>query len=235
MSESKEVAARQELTPAAQDFNLSQRKAKALAMSGLMPKEYSGDNEQAMAKCLIAVEMANRMKMNPMSVAQNLHIIQGKPTWSSSFVIAAINHCGRFGPLRFRMEGEGDTLACTAWAKDKSDGEVLEGPTVTMAMAKAEGWSTKSGSKWKTMPELMIRYRAAAFFGRLYAPELLAGLHHADEVEDIAARRDVTPPGDVQNRLDTLVEEPEPAPDPEAVEGEIVPEDAEPFELEPEG
>jgi hypothetical protein len=124
------------------------------------------------------------------------------------------------------MEGEGESLSCTAWAKDKSDGETLEGPTVTMEMAKAEGWSTKSGSKWKTMPELMIRYRAAAFFGRLYAPELLAGLHHADEVEDFS-RRDATPPGDVQSRLDGLVSDSEPTSEaePEAVEGEIVEEE----------
>lgn len=199
--ERKEIAPREALTPAAQDFDLAQRKAKALAMSGLLPQAYTGNNQEAMAKCLVAVEMANRMNMTPLAVAQNLHIIQGKPTWSSSFVIAAINHCGKFTPLRFRMEGEGDDLSCTAWARDKEDGEILEGPTVTMEMARKEGWSTKTGSKWKTMPELMIRYRAAAFFGRLYAPELLAGLHHTDETEDFRAPRDVTPIVDIESRL----------------------------------
>jgi hypothetical protein len=60
-------------------------------------------------------------------------------------------------------------------------------------MAKAEGWFAKNGSKWKTMPELMLRYRAAAFFGRLYAPDVLNGMHATEEAEDIGDRpRNVT-------------------------------------------
>jgi hypothetical protein len=54
-----------------------------------------------------------------------------------------------------------------------------------MAMAKREGWATKSGSKWATMPDLMIRYRAAAFWGRLYIPELLVGIQTQEEVLDV--------------------------------------------------
>ena len=54
-----------------------------------------------------------------------------------------------------------------------------------MAMAKAEGWFGKAGSKWQTMPDLMIRYRAAAFWGRLYIPELLVGIQTQEEVVDI--------------------------------------------------
>lgn len=54
-----------------------------------------------------------------------------------------------------------------------------------MEMAKAEGWVGKSGSKWKTMPELMIRYRAAAFWGRLYVPEIMMGMHTMEEIEDV--------------------------------------------------
>jgi hypothetical protein len=60
-------------------------------------------------------------------------------------------------------------------------------------MAKREGWYSRRDkygnetSKWQTMPELMLRYRAAAFFGRLYAPEILMGMQANDEVEDIVA------------------------------------------------
>ena len=79
---------------------------------------------------------------------------------------------------------------CIASAIEKATGEVLEGPEVSMAMAKAEGWLGKNGSKWQTMPELMLRYRSAAFYGRLYAPEMLLGMQAAEEVADII---DVTP------------------------------------------
>jgi hypothetical protein len=83
------------------------------------------------------------------------------------------------------MTGSGDSLACYCVATELSSGSDLKGPTVSMAMAKKEGWATKAGSKWQTMPELMIRYRAAAFWGRLYIPELLVGIQTEEEVVDV--------------------------------------------------
>jgi len=35
------------------------------------------------------------------------------------------------------------------------------------------------------MPELMMRYRAAAFFGRLYAPEIMMGMYSEFEQQDM--------------------------------------------------
>lgn len=169
----------------AESFELAQRIAKALAASDLVPQTYKGKVENVM----IALEMANRVKASPIMVMQNLNVIQGKPSWSSSFIISVINSCGKFTPLRFVMSGKVSdmTLECYAIAKD-TDGNECISPSATLNMAKAEGWLDKSGSKWKTMPELMIRYRAAAFFGRLYCPELLMGMQTEDEVIDVTAQ-----------------------------------------------
>jgi hypothetical protein len=134
------------------------------------------------------LEMANRIGANPLMVMQNLYIVQGKPSWSSTFIIAALNSCKRFSPLRFDMTGEKDEYGCQAWAYDLQTGDKLNGPKVTWTMVKEEGWLSKAGSKWKTMPELMFRYRAAAFFGRLYAPEILMGMHTMEETEDFTGR-----------------------------------------------
>lgn len=161
-------------------FEHAQRVAKMLSSSNLIPKEYQGNIQNTM----IALEMANRIGASPLMVMQNLYIVHGKPSWSSSFIIAAINNCRRFSPLRFKIKGEGDTLTCSAWANDLHTNEKLEGPKVSMTMAKKEGWIDRSGSKWQTMPELMIRYRSAAFFGRLYAPDILMGMHTVEEVND---------------------------------------------------
>jgi hypothetical protein len=157
-------------------FELAQRAAKALASSDLVPQQFKGN----VANCLLALETAARVRVSPLAVMQNLYVVQGKPMWSAQFVIAAVNASGRFSPLRFRAipDGNGGVIA---WARDLSDGEVLEGPPVTMKMAEAEGWLGKAGSKWKTMPELMLRYRAAAFFGRLYAPDILSGMRVVEE------------------------------------------------------
>ena len=44
---------------------------------------------------------------------------------------------------------------------------------------------TKNGSKWVTMPEQMMMYRAAAFFARVFCPHALMGLQTAEEVQDV--------------------------------------------------
>ena len=163
-------------------FDAGWRMAEALARSKMIPVEYQGKPENT----LIAIEVAQRTGASPLAVMQNLYIVHGKPGWSAQYIIAAVNASGRYSPLRFEMRGEGNERSCIAWATDRS-GERLESPPVSIEMAKLEGWSSKNGSKWKTMPELMLRYRAATLFGRLYAPEILMGMKTADEIEDVGS------------------------------------------------
>lgn len=164
-------------------FQEGQRMAIALCAASLIPDIF----KQSIPNTMIALEMANRIGASPLMVMQNLYVVHGKPSWSSQFIISVINSCGRFSQLRFVMDGEKETLSCYATATDKRTGEKLKGVTVTMAMANAEGWVSKANSKWKTMPELMIQYRAATFFGRIYASDLLQGMHTEDEVTDFTA------------------------------------------------
>lgn len=167
------------ITANAQAWELAQRQAKAFASSDLVPQAYRGN----VPNCLICLEMASRLGASPLMVAQNLYIVHGNPGWSAKFLIASFNQCGRFSALRY--EWNADRTACRAWAIEKSTGDRIEGPQVTVQMAKEEGWSTKSGSKWKTMPELMLMYRAAAFMIRTYAPEISMGLLTEDELHDV--------------------------------------------------
>lgn len=164
-------------------FELAQRMARCLAESDLVPQQYRGN----LPNCILALEMSQRMGANPLMVMQNLNLIRGKPSWAAVFVIAGVNTCGRFSALRYALSGKegADERACIAYATDIASGERLDGPAVSLAMAKAEGWYNREGSKWRTMPEVMLRYRAATFFSRLYAPELTMGMRTADELEDI--------------------------------------------------
>ena len=172
------------------------------------------ENPNATSNCLIALNMANRMGYDPLMIMQNLYIIEGRPAWSSQFIIAAINACGKFDPLQFEIVNEGEkeieyvnsywengkklsnqvvvkleNLTCIAWTTDKK-GNRLQSDKISMEMAVKEGWYQKNGSKWQTMAGQMLRYRAAAFFGRIYAPEILMGIYAADEIRDFV---DVTP------------------------------------------
>ena len=175
-----------------QSFEDAQRMAKVFVNSSLVPQQFKGD----LGSCLIALNMANRMKADPLQVMQNIYIVHGKPSFSSSYLIACFNQCGRYSAIRYKFEGERgtDTWGCKAVATELATGEILEGVTVTMAMAKAEGWYNKAGSKWKTMPELMMRYRAATFLIRSVAPEIALGFTTTEEVLDITDRAvEVTP------------------------------------------
>lgn len=150
----------------------------------VVPKEYQGNP----GNCMIAIEMAARISMSPMMVMQNLYIVNGRPSWSSQWIIAMINNSGRFiSELQFDFgkDAADDGLSCIAWAVDNS-GHRVDGPKITMKMAREEGWLSKNGSKWKTMPEVMIRYRAASFFGRLNCPDLVMGLYTKDEVIEMS-------------------------------------------------
>lgn len=169
-------------------WELAQRIGKAFAASSLVPQQYQGN----LANCIVALEMANRMGASPLMVMQNLYIVHGNPGWSSKFLVASFNQCGRFSSLRYEFTP--DRTGCRAWAVEKATGERIDGPQVTMAMAKDEGWSTKSGSKWKTMPELMLMYRAAAFLIRTYAPEISMGLRTDDELQDMGPADEVLAP-----------------------------------------
>ena len=215
-----------------QSFELMQRAANLLASSTLVPAAYrkviekldkfgnvkeSRENPNALANAVVALNMAQRMGADPLMVMQNLYIVEGRPSWSSQWIIAAINGSGRFSPLRFDIKETGkktvertetvwengsrstvtkkvDILdkVCIAWAIEKETGERLESPKVSIEMAVKEGWYTKTGSKWQTMDEVMLRYRTASFFGKLYAPELLMGLQTVEEAQDII---DLNPDG----------------------------------------
>lgn len=167
----------------ASGWELAQRVAKALAAASLVPQEYR-DN---VPNCIIALEIANRLGASPLLVMQNLYVVHGRPGWSSQFLIATFNQCGRFSAMRFEFFGtqNTDSWGCRAWAIEKSTNERITGADITIALAKAEGWHTKSGSKWKTMPQQMLMYRAASWFVRAYAPELSMGLQTRDELDDV--------------------------------------------------
>jgi len=171
----------------ASSFEHAQRIAKMLSSSELVPDRYKETgNGKGIANTLIAVDMAKRVGLSPMAVMQGLDIIKGKPGWSSQYVIGCIQGSGLFTAFDFVVEGNGMEMSCYATAVNK-EGKKVIGATVTMEMAKAEGWLDKPGSKWKTMPELMIRYRAASFFGKQHVPHLLYGLQTSEELQDIIA------------------------------------------------
>lgn len=166
-------------------FDQALRTATMLAKSTLVPQNYQGRPQD----CFIAVDMAARMNTSPIFVMQNLYVVKGKPSWAGQACMAMINSCGKFRDVKHVYTGQkgSDNRGCYVTAIRISDGEVVNGTEVTIALAKAEGWT--SNSKWRNMPEQMLGYRAASFFARMYCPEAMMGLQTYEEVEDAEPKR----------------------------------------------
>lgn len=158
--------------------------AKFWAKSTIVPVSYMNRPEN----CLVALEMASRMGVSPMMVMQNLYVIQGKPSWSGQAISALIKADPRYKNVELNYVGEEgkDSWGAYISAENTRNGKIVKGATVTIATAKREGWYAKSGSKWQTMPELMLAYRAYAWFGRVFCPERMMGMQSADEITDVA-------------------------------------------------
>lgn len=172
-----------QVTVETQLFELAQRKAQIYAKSSLVPKEYQNN----IGNVLIAENMARRMGADTLMVMQNLYVVHGRPGWSAQFLIATFNSCGRFSAIKYRFEGQPgtDDYGCVAYATELATGEKIEGTRITIAIAKKEGWFGKNGSKWQSITEQMMRYRAATFLIRTTAPEIGMGLLTKEELDDM--------------------------------------------------
>lgn len=92
-------------------FETMQRVCAMFANSELVPDMYKitdkNPKEKAIANCMIAIEMAQRIGASPLMIMQNMVIIYGRPSWSSKFLVATVNTCGRFNPLQYEFKNLG--------------------------------------------------------------------------------------------------------------------------------
>lgn len=199
-------------------FDAMQRACNLFANSDLVPDMYKVSEKnpkgKAIANCMIAIEIAGRIGASPLMVMQNMVPIYGRPSWSSKFLVATVNTCGRFNPLQYRFTEKGMLgmvdytdyewngrskqavqkqfdgkaimdIECVAYTTAKGSDQVLESSPVSVRLAIQEGWYTKNGSKWRTMTKQMLMYRAASFWTSAYAPELSMGMRTVEEQQDI--------------------------------------------------
>ena len=177
-----------------------------MSKSDLVPDNYKGKPES----CLIAIDVARQIgARSPIFVMQNLYVVKGKPSWSGQYCDAIVR--ANFKNVKVELTGTGDDRGCKVTAND-DNGNFCDGTRVTIRMAKNEGWFSKQGSKWQTMPDLMLQYRAFAFFARVYCPDKLLGIH--DEFENLDITKiDQKAENPFEDVIDVeVVTEPEPEP-----------------------
>jgi len=177
-------------------FEHAQRVAAMLVQAKMWPEHI-----KSVGDVLIIMNMADRMEADPFMLAQRVYIVHGKPGLEGKLVISLINNSGKYSePLRFEFGSGNDvsdvydaaqdakmdpTYGCRAFTVDRRSGKTVRGPKITWKIVKDEGWYGKTGSKWKTMAELMFQYRSASWFANINCPEVTLGLPTADELRDI--------------------------------------------------
>lgn len=155
--------------------------ATELSKSELVPQNY----QNRPANVMIAWDMGNRMNVSPLWVMQNSCIVRGRFGWYGQACKALIDGCGKYHPSHYIEVGERgkDTWGYYLEAIEKATGLLIKGTPVTIAMAKAEGWT--SNPKWSSLTEQMLKYRCATFFARTECPNVLGGYQTAEELEDV--------------------------------------------------
>lgn len=158
-------------------FNHLWRVAKAFSMSGMVPAHFQNKPES----CMVALMYAEQLGEHPMVMFQEVTVINGRPGTSARFAIARANKSGLLqGPISWQSKGADNNLQVTASATLRETGEVITA-TVTMKEATADGWTRNP--KYKSIPEQMLRWRAATRLISLYMPEVLFGLGIREDAE----------------------------------------------------
>lgn len=165
------------VSAAAQLMEYRWRSANAYSQSSMVPTHFANKPQE----CFVVIELAEQLGVPPLTALQNIFMISGRPGFKAQFAVALANKSKAFaGPIRHKVErgdGKPESLAVTAYAPTH-DGDTVE-VTVTMAEAMKEGWT--KNSKYKTIPEQMLRWRSSCWLINLYCPEVLLGLSVYDD------------------------------------------------------
>ena len=218
-------------------FELEQRRASMFIATDFFPAHLrKGDKNATIGTAVIVLDLAQRMNLGALEVAQSIYIIHGKPSFETKFLVARLNSSGLLkGRLNTILAPDGQSAHCEA--VDAQTGQLLRGTTITMDMARREGWLSKNGSKWQTMPELMMKYRAQSFFINEFFPEVKYGLKTSDEAEDMPAAEIVKEQPKIETpataNLNDLVRENSEKPNSRAVNQKLTVDEADCIEAAP--
>jgi len=198
---------KQEVTPSrSEEPRIPQSPAEAVALMGDADRELDSKSRYLAANPIIpesfrgkpllvfaALTIAKARGIDPFFVMANLVPIHGRFGWNGAGMIGLLRASGGIkGTLHYEREADSeDGFRVRAWAIDKESGEKVWGIWVSMRMAQAENWT--KNQKYKTMPEVMLTYRAATLFVRMHYPDALMGFQEVGEVEDLAASGQLEP------------------------------------------
>jgi hypothetical protein len=176
------------------------RLARVFAASGLFGR--NGNQETQVAECAIRLMAGMEAGFSPFASATGVHIINGKPAFSSNLLAQAVR---RHPAYDYRVM---EKTAKLCRIKFLANGEVLGEEVFTIEMAERAG--LLKNPTWKSYPEAMLFSRALTAGMRTHCPDALGG-HTAYTPDELGAAADVVPV-----TVTEQAPEPTPAPEPDA-------------------
>lgn len=190
------------------------RLSQALAASGMIPKAYGNDANKVMVGIMAGAEVG----FTPFAALQSIAVIGNNPSIWGDGALALVQSSGLLEDME--ETDDGNIATCRVVRVGRSTPIVR---TFSMEDAKRAGLSGKSGP-WTQYPARMRQMRARAFALRDGFPDVLKGLHVAEEVRDYAPARGMPEFGDAQPLSGAMLLEQAKGGDgqPEAVEAEVI-------------
>jgi hypothetical protein len=141
------------------------RLARVFAASGLFGR--NGNQETQIAECAIRLMAGMEAGFSPFASATGVHIIEGKPAFSSNLLAQAVR---RHPVYDYRVLEHNATVCRIQFT---ANGQPIGVSEFTIEMAKRAGLATKS--IWQKYPESLLFARALTSGMRTYCPDALGG------------------------------------------------------------
>lgn len=169
-----------------QDIESVFRLANVIVTAKMNPKSLD-----TVEKCTVAIMHGLEVGFTPMAALQSIAVVNGMPSIWGDGLIALVRASGLLEDIQETVDDDqdGPTIAVCKVKRKDSPSWVVQSFTRPQAM-KAGLW--RKQGPWVQYPHRMMQMRARAFALRDAFPDVLRGLHSAEEVTDMV---DITATG----------------------------------------
>lgn len=158
------------LLPSTNEWNTLVQIAETVVKSGLAPAEVNTPQ-----KALIIMLKARELGVPPMQALSSIHIVKGRPTLAADLMVGLLRTHGH----KIWVVKSTDQECVMKGHRRGEPGQVVE-VSFTIQDAKTAGLLTKD--TYKQYPAPLLYARCASRISRMVGPEVLAGMHTAEEL-----------------------------------------------------
>ncbi len=148
-----------------------------MSKSSIVPKDYQNNP----GNILVAIQWGMEIGLQPLQSMQSIAVINGRPSIWGDAMLALVRSSG----LLEAINEEVTDLKAVCTIKRRGEQEVVR--EFSIQDAKQAGLSGKQGP-WAQYPKRMLQMRARAFALRDVFPDVLRGVHVAEEAQDMSER-----------------------------------------------